>query len=52
MTYPETAVPIRGSSDIIFEAVCAPISHAATTLEVVASVMEDMCYQGIKNHYL
>ncbi len=43
VTYPETAVPVRASSDIVFEAVCAPNSHATTTLEVVASHSTSTC---------
>ncbi len=43
VTYPEAAVPVRASSDIVFEAVCAPNSHAATTLEVVASHSTSTC---------
>ena len=43
VTYPETALPVRGSSDIIFSAVCAPNAHNITSLQVTASSTSDSC---------
>ena len=43
VTYPETTLPVQGSSDIVFNAVCAPNAHNTTTLEVIASSSNHSC---------
>ena len=43
VTYPETALPVQNSSDIVFDAVCAPNAHNTTTLEVIASSNSNNC---------
>lgn len=43
VTYPETAVPVQGSSDIIFDAICALNSYNTTTLQVTAFSSSSSC---------
>jgi len=43
VTYPETAVPVQGSSDIIFDAVCAANAHNTSSRQVRASSSSSTC---------
>ena len=43
VSYPETAVPVRNSSDIIFNAHCVSNSHNITTLEMIAFSDNSTC---------
>ena len=43
VTYPETGVPVRGGSNVIFDAHCAPNAHNTTTLQVTAFASNSSC---------
>ena len=43
VTYPQTAVPVRNSRDIVFDAMCAANAHNTTSLQVVASSSTSTC---------
>ena len=43
VTYPETGVPLRGGSNVVFDAHCAPNAHNTTTLQVTAFASSSSC---------